>query len=96
MGDSGFTVQLSLFAFLIVISAIVAFIVAWRVRKRIVRVLVGAFLLAIAAFSVILSTMAALLVAVLGVITLILAAKKSQDNQAETKKEEGVVQKKLK
>ena len=88
MGDSGFTEQLSLFAFIIIISAIVAFIFACCVRKRIVRVLVGVYLLAIAAFCIILSAMAALLVAVLGVIALILATKKSQDNQSETKKKE--------
>jgi hypothetical protein len=78
MGDSGITLYLSVVAFLAMAGSIVAFVIAWRVRRRIVRVTVGVILLAVAATCGILSILAALLVAALGVAALVLASKTPQ------------------
>ena len=75
MGDSDITVYLSVVAVLVMAGAIVAFVIAWRVRRRGVRVAVGALLLAAAAFCGILTLLAALLIAALGVGCLILAGR---------------------
>ncbi|MBI5583098.1 MAG: hypothetical protein HY892_04685 [Deltaproteobacteria bacterium] len=75
MGDSGIAFQLSLLAALLVGTGVVAFVAACLVRSRAVRVVAGVFLLAIAAFSGILSTMGAALLGVLGVLALALAVK---------------------
>lgn len=73
MGDSGIALQLSLLALAVVVAAIIAFAVAWRVRNRAVRVLLGVLMLAGAAVCTFLSALAALLVAALGLGTLLLA-----------------------
>jgi hypothetical protein len=75
MGDSDIAVQLSILTLLLVVTAIVAFVIACRVRNRVVRVLVGALLIAIAATCGLFSTMAGLLVAALGVTALVMATK---------------------
>jgi hypothetical protein len=75
MGDSDFALYLSLLALLVIGGAVVVFIVVWRVRKRAVRVTVGVLLLAVAAVCGILSLLAALVVAALGVGALVLASK---------------------
>ncbi len=84
MGDSGIAVQLSLLALLLIVAAIVAFVVAWRVRKRVVHVLVGILLLAMAAACSLFSAMAVLLVAVFGVTSLVLPTKTPQGNRSIT------------
>jgi len=81
MGDSGIAVQLTLLVLFLIVTAIVAFVVAWRVRNRVVRVFVGVLLLAMAAGCILFSTMAVLLVAALGIIALVMGAKTPQDNQ---------------
>ena len=75
MGDSDITVQLSLLSYLLIVTALVTFVVALCVRKRSVRILIGIFLFAMAATCVLFSIMAVLLVAALGVVTMILAIK---------------------
>ena len=75
MGDSDITLYLSLLALLLVAGAILAFVVACRVRRRAVRVGAGIVLLALAAVCTILSLLATLLVAGLGISALILASK---------------------
>jgi hypothetical protein len=75
MGDSNITLYLSVVALLVVVGAIIAFIVALRVRQRSVRFGVGVILLAVAAMCAILSILATLLIAALGVFALILASK---------------------
>ena len=77
MGDSDITLYLSLLALLIG-GAVVAFVIAWRARKRAVRVTVGLLLLAVALVCGILSLLAALIVAALGVGALVLASKTPQ------------------
>jgi hypothetical protein len=75
MGDSDITLYLSVVALLVVVGAIIAFVVALRVRQRAVRFGVGVILLVVAAVCAILSILATLLVAALGVYALILASK---------------------
>jgi hypothetical protein len=75
MGDSDITLYLSVLASLLVAGAVIAFAIACRIRCRAVRVTVGLVLLAIAAVCGILSVLAALLVAALGVAALALAGK---------------------
>lgn len=83
MGDSGFAVQFSLLILVFVVGAIVAFLIAWCVRKRSVRFLVGVILLAGAAACNLFSVLAALLVTILGATALILAIKTpAQENSA--------------
>ena len=84
MGDSGLAVQLSLIVLLLIVTAIAAFVVAWRVRNRVVRIFVGVLLLAMAAVFSLLSAVAVLLVAALGVIALVLGTKTPQDNRSIT------------
>jgi hypothetical protein len=67
-----------------IVTAIVAFVAAWRIRKRVVRVLVGVLLLAMAAACSLFSTIAALLVAALGIIALVLGTKTPQGNRSIT------------
>jgi len=74
MGDSAITPYLSVVALLVVVVAMIAFVVALRVRQRTVRVGVGVILIAVAAVCAILSILAGLLVASLGVYALILAS----------------------
>jgi hypothetical protein len=78
MGDSDITLYLSLLALLIVGGAVVAFVIAWRVSKRAVRVTVGLLLLTVPVVSGILSLPAALLVGALGGGALVLASKTPQ------------------
>jgi hypothetical protein len=78
---------LSVLAFLVIVSAAIAFAIACRVRSRAVRVTVGVILLAIAAVCGILSVLAALLVAALGVAALALASKTPQIALPETQGE---------
>jgi hypothetical protein len=87
MGDSDITLYLSVMALLVMIGAIVAFVIAWRVRKRAVRVAVGVILLAVAAVCGILSLLAALIVAAPGVGALVLASKTPQSASMQTQGE---------
>ena len=89
MGDSGIDVQLSLLLLLLIVTAIVAFVVAWRVRNRVVRVFIGVLLLVMAAACSLFSAMMVLLIAALGVIALVLAARTLQDNRSVTQTEQG-------
>jgi len=75
MGDSDITVQLSFLTYLLIVTAFVTFVVALCVHKRFVRILIGIFLFAMAATCVLFSMMAVLLVAALGVVTMVLAIK---------------------
>ena len=81
MGDSGIDVQLSLLVLLLIFTAIVAFVAACRVRNRVVRVLVGIFLLATAAACSLFSAIAVLLVVALGFIALVLGIKTPKGNR---------------
>jgi hypothetical protein len=73
MGDSGMALRLSVLALLLVVGALVAFVVAWRVRRRVVRLGVGILLLGLAAACAVFSVLAVLRVAGLGVGALVLA-----------------------
>ena len=84
MGDSDITAYLSVLAFLVVVGAIIAFAVALRVRRKTFRAAVGILLLAVAALSSILSMLATLLVASLGVAALVLASRTPQRASLET------------
>ena len=75
MGDSDITVLLSFLTYLLIVIALVTFLVALWFRNRIVRILIGIFLFAMAATCVLFSMMAVLLVAALGVVTIVLAIK---------------------
>jgi len=75
MGDSDITVLLSFLTYLLIVTTIVIFVVALCVHKRFVRILIGIFLFAMAATCVLFSMMAVLLVAALGVVTMVLAIK---------------------
>lgn len=87
MGDSDFTFYASLVALLVTVGAIVAFIIAWRVRRRSVRVAVGILLLLTAAVGGILSLLASLLIATLGVVSLVMATRTPQCTASETQEE---------
>lgn len=82
MGDSDLVVYLSIAALIVVLGAVVAFVIAWRVRKRAFRVIVGVMLLAAAALCVILSFGASLVVAALGVGSLVLAVRSPPQGRA--------------
>jgi hypothetical protein len=86
MGDSDITLYLSVVALLVVVGAIIAFVIALRVRQKAVPVGVGVILLAVAAVCAILSFLAALLVAALGVSALILASKTPRGASLETQR----------
>ena len=75
MGDSDITLYLSGLALYVMLGAIVAFIIAWRVQKKIVRTAIGGALLVTSVFCIFLSLSAALIVASLGIVVLILARK---------------------
>jgi hypothetical protein len=75
VGDSGFATLLSLVALFLVVAAVAAFVAAWRVPKRSVRIVVGILLLVMAVGCSLFSVLASLLVAVLGVAALVLAAR---------------------
>jgi hypothetical protein len=75
VGDSGFAAQISLLVILLIGASIVAFVVAWRIRSRVVLGFVGVLLLALAAGCSLFSALATLLVAALGVAALVLAAR---------------------
>jgi hypothetical protein len=81
MGDSDIVLYLSVAALIVVVGAVVVFVVACRVRKRAVRVIVGFMLLAVAALCASLSLLASLVVAALGVGSLVLAAKSPTQGQ---------------
>lgn len=89
MGDSDIVLYLSVAALFVVVGAFVAFVIAWRVRKRAVRLIVGVVLLAVAAICAILSFLASLVVAALGVGSLVLAARSPTQGRAlpETRRE---------
>lgn len=84
MGDSDIAFHFSVAALLVVGGAIIAFLIACRSRRRAVRVGTGVILLAVAAMCVILSLLAALLVAALGVVALVMASKTPQRRPVET------------
>jgi len=65
-------------ALLVMVGSIAAFIIAWRVRRRGVRLTVGVILLAIAAVCSILSLLATLVVGALGIGCLIMAVNMPQ------------------
>lgn len=74
MGDSDITMYLNLLSLAIVVGAMIAFLVAWRLRSRIQRIIIGVLLLAMGIFSVSLSLLAALFVAGLGMAALVLGS----------------------
>jgi len=76
MGDSGIVTTISVLALLLVIAAVAAFVVAWRVRSRKLRAIVGILLLASALVCGIFSALAAMSVATLGFGALVLAARR--------------------
>ena len=78
MGDSDAVLYLSAAALIVVVGAVAAFVIAWRVRRKAVRVIVGVMLLAVAALCVVLSFLASLVVAALGAWSLVLAARSSK------------------
>ena len=84
MGDSDIALYFSVAVLLVVVGAIIAFLIACRSRQRAVRIGVGVILLAVAAVCAILSLLAAMLVAALGVLALVLASKTPQGKSAET------------
>jgi hypothetical protein len=75
MGDSDITFYLSLLAVLCIVGSGIAFGIAWRTRRRGLRITLGVLLLAVAAFCGILSLPAALIIAAAGVAILALAIK---------------------
>jgi hypothetical protein len=75
VGDSDFAVQLSALAIILIVVSIAVFVIAWRVRKRAVRLSIGVLLLVLAVTCGFFSTLAVLLIAVLGVSALVLAFK---------------------
>jgi hypothetical protein len=83
MGDSDFTWLASVVAIAVVVVALIAFVIAWRVRKRAVRVVIGILLLAAAALCGILSLWATLVVNALGVAALGLAFAKPRNAPSE-------------
>jgi hypothetical protein len=82
MGDSDIVLYLSVAALIAVMGAVVAFVIAWRVGKRSVRLVVGVMLLVLAALCAILSFLATLVVAALGIGSLILAARSPTQDSA--------------
>ncbi|UCG50501.1 MAG: hypothetical protein JSW58_09825 [Candidatus Latescibacterota bacterium] len=78
MGDSDIALYIAVLALIVILGAVIAFVIAWRVRKRTVRVTVGVLLLAVAAVCGVLSLLGGVLVAALGVAALVLAAKTPQ------------------
>jgi hypothetical protein len=79
MGDSGIVTTISVLALLLVIAAVAAFVVAWRVRSRALRAMIGVLLLASAFACGVLSALAAMSVAALGVGALVLAARRVEE-----------------
>ncbi|MDB4444517.1 hypothetical protein N9174_04185 [bacterium] len=71
-----------------IVTAIVAFVVAWRVHNRAVRILVGVLLLAMAAACNLFSTIAVLMIAALRVTALVLATKTPQGKRSGTQTEQ--------
>ena len=88
MGDSDITLYLSVVALAVMVGAIVAFVIAWRVHRRAVRVSVGVIQLAVATVCGILSVLAALIVAALGVAALALATRTPGSTSSETQQEQ--------
>ena len=78
MGDSGISIYFSVAALVLVAGAVTAFVVAWRVKNRTLRIVVGILLLATAILSSFLSTLAMLVIAVLGVCALVLATRSAE------------------
>jgi hypothetical protein len=89
MGDSDFALYLSVVAILVMVGSVIAFIIAWRVRKRPVRIVVGVLLLAVAALCAILSFLATLIVAALGVASLVLAGRTQTQDSSRPKARRG-------
>ena len=73
MGDSDIAVQLSALAIVLTVVSIAAFVIAWRVRKRAVRLSIGVVLLVLAVTCGFFSTWTVLLIAALGVAAMVLA-----------------------
>jgi hypothetical protein len=84
VGDSDFTTYVTYLSSLIIVGALIALIVAWRIRKRAVRVTLGILLLAVASVSGVLSALAMLFVAALGFAAIVMAAKTPQCSQHDT------------
>ena len=72
MGDSDIAGYLSLFVLLVIVAGVIAFVIAWRLPNRRLRLIVGAVLLATAATFGLLSAMAVPLVGAMGVASLVL------------------------
>jgi hypothetical protein len=75
LGDSGILVHLTLLSYFLIVLAILIFLIAWRIRRRVVRFLVGVILLVMAGTCVLFSILAVLFVAALGITALVLAFK---------------------
>lgn len=89
MGDSDIMIYLSVLAGFVIVSAVVAFVVALCARKKAVRAGIGICLLAVAMLSAVLSLLSAVVVAALGVAALALAGRTPRGSSLEAPKEPG-------
>jgi hypothetical protein len=89
MGDSDFALYLSVVAILVMVGSVIAFTIAWRVRKRPFRIVVGVLLVAVAALCAIFSFLATLIVAALGVWALVLAGRTQTQESSRPKARRG-------
>ena len=75
MGDSGLTTYLAVVAIVVILVAAVLAAVAWRVRKRTVRIAIGVGLVLLGLLCAVLSLVAAVLVAGLGMAVLVVGVR---------------------
>lgn len=75
MGDSGINAHVVILALVLIAVSIATVFLAWRVRNKTLRIVLGVFLVLLAGFSGVLSVIAALVIGVLGLATLIAGAK---------------------
>ena len=84
MGDSDIRLYFLVASLIVVVGAVIAFVIACRSRRRVVRIGVGIVLLAVATVCTIISLLGALLVAAMGVSALVLASRTPQVASSET------------
>jgi len=75
MGDSGLTTMLAGMALLVIVLAVVLAVIAWRTRRRTVRIAIGATLLLLGVASAVLSIIGFVIVVGLGLAALIAGLK---------------------
>jgi hypothetical protein len=85
MGDSGIAAHAAIMASILIAVSIAAVFLAWRVRNKILRIVVGLSLVLLAGASGVLSIIAALVLGALGLATLISGVKtaKGRDTDAQ-------------